>query len=357
MKIVFVISSMGFGGAERVVSVLANQFVREHDVKIITTSTRSDVAYALDSRVELCSIPSPCSNLQRWTMVRRLCVEYRADVVLAFMDTIWIMTSLSLAFTSIPVIASERNDPSEKSLQLSGAFRILRFFANYLTSWFVFQSEGARSYYPQITQRKSCVILNPLNVENLPLRDESCMEKKVVNVGRLCPQKNQMLLLEAFGESDYAKDHQLYIYGEGELRQELEQKIRELQLEDRVFLPGSRSDVHELIRNAALFAFTSDFEGLPNALIEAMAMGIPCVSTDCSPGGARMLVDHRTNGLLVPCNDKKALVEAMNWMYRHPELAEACGRNARDIRSRVEKEKIAGEWLRWIRHVRGGRRM
>ncbi len=351
MKFVFSISRLGFGGAERVVSVLANEFAKDNDVKIILTSGDNPIAYKIDDRVQIDTIPSSYGNLRRWLAFRKKCVEYRADAVLAFMEATGIMSSISLIFTKIPVIASERNDPSEKSRRLSTPLRILGKLSNYLTSWYVFQSEGARSYYPKIAQKKSSVILNPLNTDELPKRDENSIEKKVVNVGRLHPQKNQMLLIEAFGESEYAKEHTLYVYGEGDFRLQLQAKINDLNLNEKVVLAGNCTDVHEEIKNSALFVFTSDYEGLPNALIEAMAMGIPCISTDCSPGGARMLIETDHNGILVPCRDKDALVKAMNKMYADNNFAQKCGQNAIKIKNAVEQKTIAKEWIECINQL------
>lgn len=348
MKIVFVLAGLGFGGAERVVSILANQFTDAHDVRIILTSGNDSTVYPLDDRISICILPKEYSNFKRWKMFRRLCQAFQADVVLAFMDTISIMASVFLAFTGIPVIASERNDPSEKSRKLSIPFRVLKWFSKFLTAGYVFQSEGAKACYPMMAQKKSCIILNPLNTAELPKR-QSCIENTIVSVGRLHPQKNHKMLIKAFASSMFCKEHTLHIYGEGPLKSELEAYSRFLGMEGRVFLEGNRSNVLDCIKNAKLFVLTSNYEGLPNALMEAMAIGLPCISTDCSPGGVRMLISQNfDNGLIVPCGDEDQLVRVLDDLYFNQERLSEMGRKATTIRERTGVDIIAREWLRFI---------
>lgn len=353
MKIVFVTAGLGFGGAERVVSVLANEFVKNNNVRIILTSGNNQIAYDLDKRIDVQIISKEYGNFRRWCRFRRLCKEYNADIVLAFMDTVGVMSSTFLAFSGIPVIVSERNDPSEKSRQKNLPMKILSCFSKYLTSGYVFQSEGAKSYYSKRAQKKSCIILNPLDIDKFPTRDDDREENRVVTVGRLHEQKNQKLLIEAFVESEFYKDCTLHIYGDGGLREELKKKICDLNACEKIFLEGNVKDVHEKIKNAKLFVFTSDYEGLPNALMEAMAMGIPCISTDCSPGGARMLINSGVNGMLVPCRNKTSLVKVMNDMCRNNEQRRTLGKNAVGIRKKTNIEEISKQWLEFIYKVIG----
>ena len=348
MKIVFVTAGLGFGGAERVVSVLANQMVDNHEVKIILTSGDDQIAYNLDQRISVDLIPKGLGAFKCWKTFRKLCVGYNADVVLAFMDSIGIMASNFLVGTKIPVIVSERNDPSQKSRKHSLVVRFFGVFSKYFTKGYVFQSEGAKSYYPKVAQKKSCIILNPLNTENFPDYNAKTAENKVVSVGRLHRQKNQKLLIEAFAKSKYCSDYSLHIYGEGELRNELQAQIDSLGLNEKIILEGNNSHVLNELIKAKLFVFTSNYEGLPNALMEAMALGLPCISTDCSPGGAKMLINDGQNGLLVPCDDLDSLVSAMNKLYEDNALCVEMGENAKLIKEKTKAEAIAKEWLDFI---------
>ena len=349
MKIVFAIPGMGFGGAERVVSILANKMVQEHTVRIILTSGDSKTAYPLSGEIDLKAIPQEYSVNKRWIMFRKLCKDFKADVVLAFMDTVGIMACCYLFGMGIPVIISERNDPSEKTRQLGFGFRILQKISFVLSSGYVFQSEGARNYYPAICQKKSSIILNPLDVENLPGREYDRIEKTIVSVGRLHPQKNHKLLITSFSKSKFCQaGYTLHIYGEGDLREELEKLIESYGMQDKIFLEGNQENILSRIKNAGVFVFTSNYEGLPNALIEAMAMGIPSISTDCSPGGARMLINDRENGRLIPCDNEQALIDTMDEWYDNPEKMYAAGIAGKNIRDMVNISTIADKWIRFI---------
>lgn len=349
MKIVFAIPGLGFGGAERVVSILANKMVQEHEVRIILTSGSSKIAYPLCERIDLTVIPESYSVNKRWITFRKLCNDFKADVVLAFMDTVGIMACCYLCGTGIPVIVSERNDPSEKTRQLGLGFRILQKASFVLSSGYVFQSEGARNYYPAICQKKSCIILNPLDVEALPSREYDRIEKTIVSVGRLHPQKNHKLLITSFSKSKFCQaGYTLHIYGEGNLREELEKQIESYSMKEKIFLEGNQENILPQIKNAGVFVFTSNYEGLPNALIEAMAMGIPSISTDCSPGGARMLINDRENGCLIPCDNEQTLIEAMDEWYDNPEKMYAAGISGKNIRNMVNTATIADKWIRFI---------
>ena len=272
------------------------------------------------------------------------------------MDTVGIMASCYLAFSKIPVIISERNDPSEKSRELSRGFKILRKISYYLAAGYVFQSNGAKEYYPIRCQNKSTVILNPIDVSSLPDRTDDRIEKKIVTVGRLHPQKNHKLLIKCFAKSNFCKyGYTLHIYGEGELRKELESLIYKLNVQDKVFLEGNHADVLNEIKNASLFVFTSNYEGLPNALMEAMALGIPVISTDCSPGGARMLIkDDESNGIIIPCNEEKKLIESLDYWFSHPRIMENAGLQARQIRDKINVQSVTLLWIEFIKKVISG---
>ena len=166
-----------------------------------------------------------------------------------------------------------------------------------------------------------------------------------MSVGRLNKQKNYPLLLRSFKDlhSEYA-EYKLVIYGDGPERQSLEALIKDLGLSEVVLLPGAINNVPEVIYNASLFVLPSDFEGMPNALMEAMALGLPCISTDCPCGGARELIENDKNGLLVPVGDEKSIVSAIRFMLNNPEKAKQMGMNAMKIRSTHSLDVISKLW-------------
>ena len=213
----------------------------------------------------------------------------------------------------------------------------------------VFQTAGAQRFYSKRVQEKSTVILNPVNTNGFPRHDFSCEKSEIVSVGRLEAQKNRKLLIDAFEliASDFT-EYQLTIYGEGSLRKELEDYVKAKGLQERVFLPGNQNNIQEHIKDASLFVLSSDYEGIPNALIEAMAIGLPCVSTDCSPGGARELIEEGISGLITPCSDVRKLSDAMRMMLSNKTYAKACGIEALRIREKTDVKKISEDWLRYI---------
>ena len=141
------------------------------------------------------------------------------------------------------------------------------------------------------------------------------------------------------------------IYGEGDKRGELEKLVEELGLKDRISLPGNIRNIADEMEKNSLFVLSSDFEGMPNALMEAMALGLPCVSTDCPCGGPRYLIKNGENGVLVPVGDADALAEAMKKMLHDEDLRIRIGNNARTIQTRLSPEKIYGQWESYIKSI------
>ena len=350
MKIAFIIPSLGFGGAERVISVLANNFVKNNEVYILTTNAPKDIAYVIDTRVKNINVHQK-SVFKTWLGVRRVCNEKKIDVAIAFMSDIGIISAVFLAFSRTKLVVSERNDPFIDKKKNSKKIKLLEKLSRLFIDGYVFQSNGAKQYYPQKCQKKSRVILNPIDLDKLPERNTDIIDNRIVSVGRLQKQKNQKMLIEAFALTKAKEMYTLHIYGEGPLRSELTDQIEKLGLKDRVFLEGNSTKVLDDIKNASLFAFTSDYEGLPNALIEAMAIGIPCVSTDCSPGGARMLINDGQNGRLIECNNEVAFARAIDETLFDDEVLKLYSTNCVKIRDLVGVEKISKEWIEFIGDV------
>lgn len=348
MHILFAIPGLGYGGAERVVSNLANEFIKNNDVTIVLTSGKSEVAYDIDSKIRVKALSTYDSVLKTWLEFRSFCKSVKPDAVIAFMADTGIMSSLFLSGTSIPVIVSERNDPSRKRDGTSRIVKLLGRISPIFTKGYVFQSEGAKACYPKCVQKKSCIILNPLDVSKFPKREYDKIDNRIVTVGRLHPQKNHRMLIEAFAKSNSKVSHTLHIYGDGTLRAELEQLICFLGVQGKVFLEGNSSRVYDEIKNAKLFVFTSNYEGLPNALMEAMAIGLPCISTDCSPGGARMLINDGENGVLVPCEDVQTLIQRMDNVCDDLQKLFKYGEKAKLIKTKTNISTIADSWIGFI---------
>ena len=358
MRYLFVSPGLRFGGAERVMSILANEWHRHgEEVRFFLTGTPAESWYPLDAGIEIVSDFEAAQKVRieqfiHIREIRKECTRWKPDAVISFYNDICALAAIAIRGLHIPLIYSERNDPNRVNQRWIDKF--YRKIVERKPDRFVFQTEGARRCYPDKVQRKSIVLLNPMNTTSFPMHDYEDEEKTIVSVGRLEPQKNQRLLIDAFSLiQDRLPDYRLVSYGEGHLRDQLEDQIQKKNMQNCVFLPGAKTGIQDYIRKASLFVLSSDYEGLPNALIEAMAIGLPCISTDCSPGGARELIQNGKNGLLVPCGDAAKLAAAMEEMVLNRKLATECGKNAREIQNIVEYSAIAKEWMSFLKTTEG----
>jgi glycosyltransferase involved in cell wall biosynthesis len=351
MKILTVGYLHGAGGAERQIILLSNQLAkRGHDVTLCVLSEYKS-KYKIDESVHIVDLTSVeggrLSILKRFLAFRKFVVKMCPDFIVNY--------NLQSAYfcLAIPkkcrgkVIYAERGDPYDA--EYSGLLGKIRDITVNRMDGLVFQSEGARDFFDSSIKKKSVVIHNSVNVpqDKYPIPTER--EKRIVNVGRLHPQKNQKLLIDAFAqvEKDFP-DYVLEIYGDGGLKDELQLHVEFLQLQDRVHLNASRKDIWDCISKASLFVLTSDYEGMPNALMEAMALGLPCIATNCRPGGARTLIEDGVNGFVVPLKDLKGLVDKMVYMLSHSDEAEHMAQNARKLQETHSDKAIFDQWNNYL---------
>ncbi len=362
-RITFCIPSLGSGGAERVVSVLANKLTeRGFDVSILMLS-HLKCQYRLNDRIKIkcidCDADMALPMFKRLPLrlrkIKKAAQELQPDCIVSFMAETNIDVCLALWTMKVPIIVSERNDPAlDPPSQLK---RWLRRIAYWKPCGFVFQTPDAQAYFSRRIRKCSRIILNPLD-EHLPMPcTQEEREKRIVAVGRLNKQKRFPLLIDAF--SLFTKEYPEYvleIYGEGALETELRQLIEAQGLQKKIQLKGFCKDVHQRIRTAAMFVMTSDYEGMPNALLEAMAIGVPSISTDCPCGGPRMLIRQGKNGMLVPVGGRDALVKAMSDMAQNPAKAQQMAQEARRMRELADAQTITDAWVEFIDDCLEGRR-
>jgi glycosyltransferase involved in cell wall biosynthesis len=243
------------------------------------------------------------------------------------------------------IIFSERDNPaSVKDVSSENQ----RNRAYLMADACVFQTEDARDYFSDEIKAKGRVIPNPIK-EGLPGPYTGERRKVIVNFCRLTSKKNLPLLIDAFAMlADVHPDYMLHIYGKGDLQDELLAYIAEKKMGQRIFILDHRSDIHETINDCSMFVSSSDYEGLSNSMIEAMAMGMPVVCTDCPAGGAKMFIKPYHNGILTPVGDANALHEAMSYMIDNPEEAARMGLNASEIKDELSVDRIAGKWVELI---------
>ena len=353
MNLTFFIGGLSGGGAERVVCNNANYLAGlGHSVTILTMSD-DDPTYPLHSETKRFALILKSerkgfiyNSIKRFFRFVKYIRSNSPDIYVVMLPLTTIMLLMLKWITDSPVIAAERNNPASYTRNIK---RLLRFTASKADGW-VFQTEEARDWYGKTTGKaKVQIIPNAINPDFIrePYRGER--KKTIVTAGRLTEQKNHVLLLKAFAIiSQKFTDYQLIIYGGGNLKDKIEETVKLLNIEDRVILPGYTTNIGDKIKDASLFVLSSDFEGMPNALMEAMALGLPCVSTDCKGGGARFLINDGKNGLLTPIGDVNALANAMDRMLSNRKFAEQCGEEAHKICEQLAPEKIYSEWENFI---------
>lgn len=263
---------------------------------------------------------------------------------ISMMDNQNLFTLLAGIGRKNKVIISQRNDPHR-------AFGNRRFISK-IHPWLytcadkvVFQTYDARDFYPKYARRKYHVILNPLN-EKLPIREVSNRSKRVVTVCRLHAQKNLALAIDAFKElNSRFPEYVFEIYGEGEKENELRRHVHDIGLDGKVLFKGFRKDIYDCIYDATMFVLSSDFEGLSNSMIEALALGIPTIATDCPIGGSRMVIENGVNGYLVPIRNKERLADAMIDIASHPDVQRRFSEQSSLLRQKLSAPSIARQWL------------
>lgn len=351
MKITFLLASLGSGGAERVVSLLANKMAeRGHQVEIICLKF-NDVYYQTDSRVKVTLAMQQTHNrLTEVFWLRKYLKKQNPDVVIPFTEGVYCFTILSLLGTGIPIIASERLDPAAMSKTRKILKRILLPFAD----WLVVQTQSIKDYFPESIQKKTSIIYNPVNdsVFNLPSLQGRAGERlnRIISVGRLYPQKNQAMMIRAFAKvADEFPDWQLIIFGEGPLRAELEFLVSSFKLQDRVLLPGRTEYVIEELRKSKIFCMSSDYEGMSNSMIEAICVGLPIVTTDVS--GVKELVENGKNGVVVPCGDVDKLGKTFSELMSNERLMEEYSRNNYSKKELFRIDTIVNQWEQLLNEI------
>lgn len=356
MHITLFIGSLSGGGAEKVACNLATYLVNKgYDVTILTMDDEP-AQYVLSDKVE--RIPlilkserkgSLYNLILRLKRYKKYLKDSTTDVYLVMLPIVIIISLFMSRFTKKPMIMAERNMPSLYS-------RYKRFFLKRLwknaDAW-CFQTDDQRKWYPtEIKDIPTCIIPNAINPDINFDNNKVGSIKEIVSVGRLTNQKNHILLINAFKRiSELYPDYKLVIYGKGPLRNFLANQINELGLENRVILYGHCKNAIDKIKGASIYVHSSNFEGMPNALMEAMALGLPCISTDCEGGGARFLIENNKNGILIPQNDIDALESAMKSLIDDKSWGLCLGEKAKEIRNRLSSDKIYNQWERFINKI------
>ena len=348
-RIVFFIGTLGNGGAERVVSILTRHFVTSEIQVEIVLYYDAEPFYRIHPDIKITYVERETGSkniLKNVLWLRRYFIE-NADLVISFLAQCNMIALTALFATGIPVIVADRNDPRHMPKQ--APVRIARNLLYHLADVVVVQTQHNKDYFSPSLQKKCTIIYNPVDLQDkkgMALRTEK--KKRIVSAARLMKQKNQLMLIDSFAQIQKEfPDYTLTIYGEGPFRQELEKRILEQGLSESVFLPGKVQNVFECIADADLFVLSSNFEGMPNALIEAMCLGLPVISTKVS--GATDLIQDGINGLLVDVGDAEQLSDCMRRMLADSKLRQKYAQNAIALNEYLHTETIIGQWLRCLK--------
>lgn len=288
MRIMFVCDTMGSGGAERVISILSDSFVNKgHDVSILMIgSDASTPFYSLNDKINLLYLSKERLRFfKKSQLIKKTILENKPDIVVSFLSYVCIYVWWALRHTKTQYIVSERNDPNHRG-------RLKQYLLNKSfkkAKGCVFQTEDALNWYSKVSKDKSVIIHNPVCLDYYP-KEIPDIKKQILYVGRLNEQKNCSMLIEAF--KLFEQKHPGYIfkmYGNGPLEFELKKQVAENHLEDKVFIAPSSKTWQKDECGSSMFVLGSKFEGMPNVLAEALSLGIPSVSTDCTIGGPKEL--------------------------------------------------------------------
>ena len=361
MKVVILMGSLTMGGAERVATTLA-AYLSEHNIETYLVSfDNKESSYKLNPKVNF--INNKVKNIhgkiagikQRMNFMFNTLDSIRPDLVFTMFCDINIYALIYKWFgkSKIKLISSERCNPNE----IKGIKRILTKISSCNCDGFIFQTERAQKCYPKKVQNKSIVIHNAIGNPMLKEIDHQNImaEKIITTMGRLEYQKGHDVMIKACAPAlKKNPEYKLIIYGEGSLRGKLEDLIRNLKMENNIFLPGNTQYAISEVAKSQIFLLTSRFEGMPNALMEAMALGIPCISTDCDMG-PNELIKNGINGYLVPVDDIEAITEKIELLMADDKLRKKISENSKKINNTHSIDKIYSKYLMYFKQIIGGK--
>lgn len=346
-RIAFFIGGMHGGGAERVISILANHYAQKMWNVDMVLLLSNKVEYVLDSRIRVINLVqtegSYYRRLPKWLKnIRKYVKNNKPDRIVSFIGRINVLVLTACLGLKTPIIVSERNDPKH-----DGRGSLMLNYCNWIYKYaktVVYQTKYEQSCFSK-NLNNGRIIANPVHVSVPPIPLQRPFE--IVTAGRLQPQKNQAVLISAVSKlSKQFPDVQLRIYGDGSLKEQLAAQIKELNCEGIIHLCGNVSNLHEKINGAGIFALCSEFEGLSNALIEAMMLGLVCISTDYP--GADELIHDGENGLITKRNNELELINTIKTVLLDDDMKKKLSYNAIELSKKYCEEVVIKQWEKTI---------
>lgn len=357
-KYLFIIPSLSKGGAERVVSLLSNELSKNLKEVTIVVHYRCHDEYKIDKKVKIICLTDMYDEEYKSKInflfltkllirLRKTIKKEKPDYIIPFLWTTCLRAELALMFSKYrkKIIHTVRNNPN--SFPNNSLLKKIRNFMILRAKNTIVQNEEQRKYFKKVSDNKIFILPNPVPKELLKIKHKTNNKYiNIIGVGRLEKQKNFDLLIDAFYELH--KDLSnivLNIYGEGSLKQHLTDKINEYNLNLVVNLKGRCNEYSKIYKDADIFVLSSDNEGMPNALLEAMAVGIPCISTNCPTGPSEIIVNKK-NGILIKTGDKEELVKALLYLINNQDSRIKIGKNAKEhILNNYSVEEICNRFI------------
>lgn len=356
MHLALIISSLQTGGAERVLSELANAWVSKgYEVSLITLAgSNNETIYPLDPQIHLVHLNQIAGDNiplllrlktigKRILKLRKALKSIRPDVIISFIDVMNVTTLLAVRMLGIPVIVTERTHPSYH--QLPKFYKILRRWTYPWADKVVSQTASASDYFSELPKHKKAIIPNGVKKPSVQKNETDILKPVhyIVSVGRLCPYKGFQILIQAFRDIlPQNPNLNLTIYGDGGMRDNLEMLIQELNLTACVFLPGTVQDIETALYNSDLFVFPSFYEGFPNALCEAMAVGLPVIASNCS--GSVEIVRDGIDGRLFGVGDVPQLTRLLQELIDDSAQRVKLSKGACHVVDRYNQASILEKW-------------
>lgn len=365
MKIAIILPGLALGGAERVAVSLSNWIAKnKKEDEIYFINMGEDTGnFEFDSKVKVYHKNYNTKDIKGFKPIVLLKkFNLKSNYVYSTLekikpDVIFEMLYVPLIFLrkykrknkNVVIIGSERANPEVKNMPW-----IKRKFAKLCPKFcngYIFQTERVREMFKNSIKDKSTVIPNA--VSNPYLAELKNVERKKIisNMGRLEYQKGQDILIKAFYEVQKKyPEYNLVIYGEGSKERELRELIKKLNLEDKVIIPGKTPKAILEINKSEIFVFPSRYEGMPNALLEAMACGLPCIAADCIAGPSE-IIKEGVNGFLVEVDNVEQIAERIIYLIENKDIANKMGQEAKKVLEDYSIDTIFNKYYEYFKKV------
>ncbi len=332
-KYMFVTRTLTGGGAERFIATFSSYLADlGHEVYVVSYE-KSPNDYELSGNVNAIYLKERKENLYRKLMrivdLRRIIIKHKPDVVIPFINTVMFCARLATLLTPSKLVFTVRVSPWHRGG--SGVSMFLEDLVSRHSDAIMVQTKEQGEFFAERYQNKIFVVPNPVNQKFVNTQKETYRDKitRLTMAGRLDRQKNYPLAIRCFSElhAQYP-DLKLEIYGDGGEYDNLRKLINDVQLGNSCRLMGRCDHIERVLADTDLFLMSSDYEGMPNALMEAMTVGVPCISSDCRTGPKDLIIPGET-GMLFETGDQDGLRDAVRLLIEDPHLAEQLGTNAR----------------------------